>query len=247
MITSPTEKIEIAQTDAIVTLTLNRPEVLNAIDREMLDSLETIVTQLHRDTSVRALILTGSGERAFCVGADLKHIATFKADDIRQWVIDGNRIFSRIASLPVPVIAAINGYAIGGGLELAMTADLRFASDDANFSMPEVTHGWVPGWGGTHRLLHLIGEAKAKELVFLGERIDAETACQLHLVNRVINKADLMNATLAVAESLASKRQVALQAAKAALTRNPLAENGFEVSYDGFASSFCFTENLPPL
>ena len=247
MITSPTEKIEIAQTDAIVTLTLNRPEVLNAIDREMLDSLETIVTQLHRDTSVRALILTGSGERAFCVGADLKHIATFEADDIRQWVIDGNRIFSRIASLPVPVIAAINGYAIGGGLELAMTADLRFASDDANFSMPEVTHGWVPGWGGTHRLLHLIGEAKAKELVFLGERIDAETACQLHLVNRVINKADLMNATLSVAESLASKRRVALQAAKAALTRHPLAENGFEVSYDGFASSFCFTENLPPL
>ena len=247
MITSPTEKIEIAQTDAIVTLTLNRPEVLNAIDREMLDSLETIVTQLHRDTSVRALILTGSGERAFCVGADLKHIATFEADDIRQWVIDGNRIFSRIASLPVPVIAAINGYAIGGGLELAMTADLRFASDDAHFSMPEVTHGWVPGWGGTHRLLHLIGEAKAKELVFLGERIDAETACQLHLVNRVINKADLMNATLAVAESLASKRRVALQAAKAALTRHPLAENGFEVSYDGFASSFCFTENLPSL
>ena len=247
MITSPTEKIEIAQTDAIVTLTLNRPEVLNAIDREMLDSLETIVTQLHRDTSVRALILTGSGERAFCVGADLKHIATFEADDIRQWVIDGNRIFSRIASLPVPVIAAINGYAIGGGLELAMTADLRFASDDANFSMPEVTHGWVPGWGGTHRLLHLIGEAKAKELVFLGERIDAETASQLHLVNRVINKADLMNATLSVAESLASKRRVALQAAKAALTRNPLAENGFEVSYDGFASSTCFTENLPPL
>ena len=247
MITSPTEKIEIAQTDAIVTLTLNRPEVLNAIDREMLDSLETIVTQLHRDTSVRALILTGSGERAFCVGADLKHIATFEGDDIRQWVIDGNRIFSRIASLPVPVIAAINGYAIGGGLELAMTADLRFASDDANFSMPEVTHGWVPGWGGTHRLLHLIGEAKAKELVFLGERIDAETACQLHLVNRVINKADLMNATLSVAESLASKRRVALQAAKAALTRHPLAENGFEVSYDGFASSFCFTENLPPL
>ena len=247
MITSPTEKIEIAQTDAIVTLTLNRPEVLNAIDREMLDSLESIVTQLHRDTSVRALILTGSGERAFCVGADLKHIATFEADDIRQWVIDGNRIFSRIASLPVPVIAAINGYAIGGGLELAITADLRFASDDANFSMPEVTHGWVPGWGGTHRLLHLIGEAKAKELVFLGERIDAETACQLHLVNRVINKADLMNATLAVAKSLASKRRVALQAAKAALTRNPLAENGFAVSYDGFASSTCFTENLPPL
>ena len=239
---SPTRKIEIAQTDAIVTLTLNRPEVLNAIDREMLDDLETIVMQLHRDASVRVVILAGSGERAFCVGADLKHIATFEADDIRQWVIDGNRILSRIASLPVPVIAAINGYAIGGGLELALTADLRFASDDASFSMPEVTHGWVPGWGGTHRLRHLIGEAKAKELVFLGERIDAETACQLHIVNRVVNKSDLMDATLSVAESLASKSRIALQAAKAALTRNLLAENGFEVSYDAFASSVCFTD-----
>lgn len=241
MMSSPTRKIEIAQTDAIVTLTLNRPEVLNAIDREMLDDLETIVMQLHRDASVRVVILAGSGERAFCVGADLKHIATFEADDIRQWVIDGNRILSRIASLPIPVIAAINGYAIGGGLELAITADLRFASDDASFSMPEVTHGWVPGWGGTHRLRHLIGEAKAKELVFLGERIDAETACQLHIVNRVVNKSDLMDATLSVADSLASKSRIALQAAKAALTRNPLAENGFEVGYDAFASSVCFT------
>ena len=241
MMTSPTEKVEIAQTGEIVTITLNRPEVLNAIDREMLDSLETIITQLHRDTSVRAVILTGSGERSFCVGADLKHIAIFEADDIRQWVLDGNRIFSRLASLPVPVIAAINGYAIGGGLELAMTADLRFASDDASFSLPEVTHGWLPGWGGTHRLRHLIGEAKAKELVFLGERIDAETACQLHLVNRVVNKSDLMDATLSVAASLASKSRIALQAAKAALTRNPLPENGFEVSYEAFASSTCFT------
>ncbi len=241
MMTSPTEKIEISQTDAIVTITLNRPAVLNAIDREMLDGLETIVTQLHRDASARVVVLTGSGERSFCVGADLKHIATFEADDIRQWVIDGNRIFSRLASLPMPVIAAINGYAIGGGLELAMTADLRFASGDASFSLPEVTHGWVPGWGGMHRLLHLIGEAKAKALVLLGERIDAETACQLHLVSRVINKVDLMDATLSVAASLASQSRIALQAAKAALTRTPLPENGFEVSYEAFASSTCFT------
>ncbi|MFQ6040224.1 MAG: enoyl-CoA hydratase/isomerase family protein [Candidatus Poribacteria bacterium] len=234
-------KIVVNQTDGIITIQLNHPNVLNAVDREMLDALDAEITRLHRDESVRAVVLTGSGERAFCVGADLKHLATFDTTDIRQWVMDGNRVLNRLASLPVPVIAAINGYAIGGGLEITLACDLRIASDDSSFGLPEITHGWFPGWGGTHRLLNLIGEAKAKEMVFLGERVDAQTALNLGLVNRVVPKETLMAEVNKIAESLAEKSPVAVRAAKAALTKNPLSENGFEMFYEALALSTCFT------
>ncbi|MCZ6677556.1 MAG: enoyl-CoA hydratase/isomerase family protein [Candidatus Poribacteria bacterium] len=234
-------KILVRQTAGITTIQLNRPEKLNAIDREMLDELDEQTSLLHRDESVRVVVLTGSGERAFCVGADLNQVATFEPADIRRWVIDGNRVFSRLASLPVPVIAAINGYAIGGGLELALACDLRIAAADSSFGVPEITHGWFPGWGGTHRLLHIIGEAKAKEMVFLGERIDAQTAVGLGLVNRIVPTEALMAEVTKTAESLAEKSPVAIKAAKAALTRHPMPENGFEINYEALALSTCFT------
>ena len=164
------------QVNGIVTIQLNRPSVLNAINRRMLDQLDTEVARLHQDPSVRIVVLTGSGDRSFCVGADLNHIATFTPECIRKWVIDGNRMLSRLANLHVPVIAAINGYTIGGGLEAALACDLRIADDTSSFSLPEITHGWFPGWGGTNRLLNIIGETRAKEMIFLGERIDATTA-----------------------------------------------------------------------
>lgn len=235
------EKIVVSQTDGITTIQLNRPNVLNAVDRGMLDALDAEITRLNRDELVRVIVLTGSGERAFCVGADLKHIATFDTTDIRKWVIDGNRVLSRLASLPAPVIAAINGYAIGGGLEIALACDLRIASDDSSFGLPEITHGWFPGWGGTHRLLNLIGEAKAKEIVFLGERFDAQTALNLGLVNRVVPKEALMEEVTKIAESLVGRSTVAVRASKAALTRNPMPENGFEIFYEALALSTCFT------
>jgi enoyl-CoA hydratase len=235
------EKIVVHQTEAIATIQLNRPEKLNAVDREMLDILDVEVNRLHQDESVRVVVLEGSGERAFCVGADLNQIATFDSADIRRWVNDGNRILSRLANLPVPVIAAINGYAVGGGLEFALACDLRIASEDSSFGLPEITHGWFPGWGGTHRLLNVIGESKAKEMVFLGERIDAQTAQNLGLVNRVVPRENLADEVQQIAESLAQKSPVAVRAAKAALTRNPMPENGYEISYEALALSTCFT------
>ena len=234
-------KIVVRQTGAIATIQLNRPEKLNAVDREMLDGLDAEVNRLHRDESVRVVVLAGNGERAFCVGADLNHIATFDPADIRRWVNDGNRVLSRLANLSVPVIGAIHGYAVGGGLEFAMACDLRIASEDSSFGLPEITHGWFPGWGGTHRLLNIIGEAKAKEMVFLGERIDARTAHGLGLVNRVVPRETLMDEVEQIAESLAQKSPVAVKAAKAALTRNPMPENGYEISYEALALSTCFT------
>ncbi len=234
-------KIAVHQTEAITTIQLNRPEKLNAVDREMLDMLDAEVNRLHQDDSVRVVVLAGSGERAFCVGADLNHIATFAPPDIRRWVNDGNRVLSRLANLPVPVIASIDGYTVGGGLEFALACDLRIASEDSSFGLPEITHGWFPGWGGIHRLLNVIGEAKAKEMVLLGERIDAHTAHGLGLVNRVVPTENLADEVQQIAESLAQKSPVAVRAAKAALTRNPMPENGFEISYEALALSTCFT------
>ena len=234
-------KIAVHQTEAIITIRLNRPEKLNAVDREMLDMLDAEVNRLHQDESVRVVVLEGSSERAFCVGADLNHIATFAPADIRKWVNDGNRILSRLANLPVPVIAAIHGYAVGGGLEFALACDLRIASENSSFGLPEITHGWFPGWGGTHRLLNVIGEAKAKEMVLLGERIDVHTAQDLGLVNRVVPRENLTDEVQQIAESLAQKSPVAVRAAKAALTRNPMPEDGYEISYEALALSTCFT------
>ena len=234
-------KILVRKTEAIATIELNRPDKLNAVDREMLDTLDTVVNHLHRDESVRVVVLEGSGERAFCVGADLNQIATSDSADIRKWVNDGNRVLSRLANLPVPVIASIHGYAVGGGLEFALACDLRIVSDDSSFGLPEITHGWFPGWGGTHRLLNVIGESKAKELVFLGERIDAQTAYGLGLVNRVVPRDNLADAVQEIAQSLSQKSPVAVKAAKAALTRNPMPENGYEISYEALALSTCFT------
>ena len=234
-------KIAVRQTGAITTIQLNRPDKLNAVDREMLDMLDAEVNRLHQDESVRVVVLKGSGERAFCVGADLSQIATFDSADIRKWVNDGNRVLSRLASLPVPVIAAIHGYAVGGGLEFALACDLRIASEDSSFGLPEITHGWFPGWGGTHRLLNVIGESKAKELVFLGERIDAQTAHGLGLVNRVVPRERLLAEVSQIAESLSQKSPVAVSAAKATLTRKPMPENGYEISYEALALSTCFT------
>lgn len=234
-------KIVVRQTGSIATIQLNRPDKLNAVDREMLDMLDAEVSRLHQDESVRIVVLEGSGERAFCVGADLNHIATFNSADIRKWVNDGNRVLSRLANLSVPVIAAVHGYAVGGGLEFALACDLRIVSEDSSFGLPEITHGWFPGWGGTHRLLNAIGESKAKELVFLGERIDAQTAHGLGLVNRVVPRDNLAAAVQEIAQSLAQKSPVAVRAAKAALTRNPMPENGYEISYEALALSTCFT------
>ncbi len=234
-------KILVRQTEAITTIRLNRPEKLNAVDRAMLDMLDAEVNRLHQDESVRVVVLEGSGERAFCVGADLNHIATFAPPDIRRWVNDGNRVLSRLANLPVPVIAAVHGYAVGGGLEFALACDLRIASEDSSFGLPEITHGWFPGWGGTHRLLNVIGESKAKEMVLLGERIDAQAAQDLGLVNRVVPRENLAKEVQQIAKSLAQKSPVAVRAAKAALTRNPMPEDGYEISYEALALSTCFT------
>jgi enoyl-CoA hydratase len=204
--------------DAIATITLNRPAKLNALLPTMLALLERYCAQIEDDLSLRAVIVTGAGAKAFCVGADIGAWSTLEPLDMwRRWIREGHRVFTRLARLRQPVIAAIHGYALGGGLELALAADLRLAASDAHFALPETGIGTVPGWGGTHRLPALIGGARAKQLIFTGERIDARTAERWGLVNEVTPPGAVLSRARELATRIASRAPIAVQLTKQAL------------------------------
>ena len=177
----------------VLSLTLNRPDKLNCMDWEMLHQLETQVEEAEKDIDVNVLVVKGAGEKAFSSGADLKAFQALTADEARQWIMTGNRLFNKIEQLPKPTLAVMQGYALGGGLELALACDFRIAAENTVLSSPELQHGWLPGWGGMTRLRRLIGEAKAKEVVLLGQKISAQEAYRLGLLTRLI-RADQLQA-----------------------------------------------------
>jgi enoyl-CoA hydratase len=200
---------------AVATITLNRPDRLNALDPDMLARLEQFALELDRNTEVRVVIITGAGERAFCVGADVNAWAALEPIDMwRRWVRDGHRAFDLVARLRQPVIAALNGFTLGGGLELALAADIRIASAEAQFGAPEVKIGTVPGWSGTQRLPALIGVARAKQLILTGARIDSETAERWGLVNEVTSQDSLLARTRELAAEIEANSPHAVQLAK---------------------------------
>ena len=179
-------RILMEQDETIVTLTLNRADKLNAIDGAMLDALDEVLSQLEADRDCRAVILTGAG-RAFCAGADIKEWTALAPQEFGPtWGLRGHRLFDRLAGLSPPVIAAINGIAFGGGLELALCADLRIAAAEARLGLPEVTIAALPGWGGTQRLPRLIGPGRAKHMILTGQPVDAARAEAFGLVTEVV-------------------------------------------------------------
>ncbi len=171
--------------DSIATVTINRPDKLNALNDEVLNELSDVVAKIENDENARALIITGAGEKAFVAGADIKEINALDEQTGQEFSQKGQRVFQAIEDLRKPVIAAVNGYALGGGCELAMACHLRIAGDDAKFGLPEVGLGLIPGYGGTQRLAHLAGRANALEMILSGEQIDAEKALKVGLINRV--------------------------------------------------------------
>jgi enoyl-CoA hydratase len=200
--------------NTIATITLNRAEKLNALTPAMLAQLERISAELEQNQEVRVVLLTGSG-RAFCVGADIYAWSALEPLQMwRQWIRDGHRIFDRLARLPQPIIAVLNGYTFGGGLELALAADLRLAAEGIQLALPEVTLGTIPGWAGTQRLPRLIGTARAKQMIFTGERIDAVTAERWGLVNEVVAADNLMVRAAELAQTIARNAPVAVQSTK---------------------------------
>ncbi|MBB5443706.1 MULTISPECIES: enoyl-CoA hydratase/isomerase family protein [unclassified Paraburkholderia] len=207
--------IQFERSGAVAVVTLNRPEKLNALTPPMLMRLEAVAAELDTWTDVRAVVLTGSGTKAFCVGADINEWSALTPLDMwRQWVPRGHRIFDRWAALRVPVIAAINGHALGGGLELAAVADIRIADPAATFALPEAGIATCPGWSGTQRLVSIIGASKVKILALTGRRIDATRAHEIGLIDELASAGGVLNAALEMAEQIARLAPVSVQLTK---------------------------------
>jgi enoyl-CoA hydratase len=205
------EHVSIDRDDAVAVLTINRPKVLNALSAQTLDELRQAVLALRHDPSVRSIVVTGAGEKAFVAGADIGELAQQSPVAGRDHAVRGQHVFDLIENLGKPTIAAINGFALGGGCELAMACTLRIAADSARLGQPEINLGLIPGYGGTQRLARLIGPGPALDLLLTGRQIAADEALRLGLVNRVVAAADLLPEVRKLAALLASKAPVALR------------------------------------
>jgi len=198
-------------------LTLNRPEVFNCLNLETLQTMRGLLAEIALDRDLRVLVVTGAGDKAFCAGADLKERRTMNEQQVQLFIRTIRDTFSELEKLPKPVIAAINGVALGGGTELALACDLRVMSERAQMGLTETSLGIIPGAGGTQRLPRLIGKGKAKELIFTARRVQAEEALAMGLVNRVVSADELMPAVLQLAEEIAANAPIALAQAKHAI------------------------------
>lgn len=232
--------VRIDREGAIATITIDRPEKLNALDASVLAGLLDAAKELARAEGVRAAILTGAGEKAFVAGADIAAMKDMSPDEARAFARQGHALGEALEALPFPVIAAVNGFALGGGCELALACDFIHASEKARFGQPEVKLGVIPGFGGTQRLARRVGIARARELVYFGATLTAEQALAIGLVNAVHPAAELMPKVRELAEGIARMGPFAVAEAKRVLREGeerPLAEaNAIEV--DGFARCF---------
>jgi len=203
--------------DGIATVTVNRPKALNALNAATLKDLVSCFAGIAEDAAVKVVILTGSGEKAFVAGADISEMQPLDAVTAREFARLGHQLAAAIEALPKPVIAAVNGFALGGGCELSLCCDIRLAGENAKFGQPEVNLGVIPGFGGTQRLARLVGKGLAAELIMTGDMIDAAEAHRLGLANKVYPLAELLPAAQKMAAKIASKGLVAVAFAKAAL------------------------------
>jgi enoyl-CoA hydratase len=197
--------------DHILTVTLSRPKALNALNLELLDGLREIIQELYQNNDTKGLILTGDGDKAFVAGADIKEIASLTPDQAHELSKRGQELFKSIENCPKPVIAAVNGFALGGGCELAMACHIRIATENAKFGQPEVTLGLIPGYGGTQRLTQLIGRGKALELMLTSDMMSAQEAKALGLVNHVVsNKDELMDLAESIMKKIIANAPIAI-------------------------------------
>ncbi|MPZ16501.1 MAG: enoyl-CoA hydratase [Luteitalea sp.] len=252
------EHVLVAREGATATITVNRPAVLNALSRATLEEIETVVGELGADDAVRAVIVTGSGTKAFVAGADIRELADLSPVMGCAYARRGQRVFEALEQLGKPVVAAINGYALGGGLELAMACTFRLAADTAKLGLPEVTLGLIPGYAGTQRLTRLVGRGRALDLILTGRQVTAEEALAMGLVTRVVSASRLLDEAQQLAADLASRAPVALRCAMEAILRGgdlPLADAcAYEATLFGLVASTddmkegtrAFLEKRPP-
>ena len=239
--TSSFENLLIDRDGAVALVTVNRPKVLNALNMQTLDELRRAVLDLKRDDAIRAVVLTGAGEKSFVAGADINELATQTPTTGREHAMSGQHIFDLIEHMGKPVIAAINGFALGGGCELAMACTIRLAADTARLGQPEINLGIIPGYGGTQRLARIVGRGRALEMLLTGDMLTAQEAHRFGLVNRVFQAADLMAEARKLAATLAAKAPIAVRYILEAVHRGldmPFAEaQNFEATLFGLVAS----------
>lgn len=221
----------------IATITFNRPKALNALNGALLTEFSAALDEIRANEDIRVLVLTGGGEKAFVAGADISELATFNALQAKNFSQSGHRVIDKLQQLPIAVIAAVNGFALGGGTEIALACDFIYASEKAKFGLPEINLGIMPGFGGTQRLPRLIGANMAKELIFTGRMIDAGEARRIGMVNAVVPAEELMDTVRKTADEIASKGRVSLRAAKQAVDRGLDVDlaSGCAIEIDAFA------------
>ena len=229
-----------AQSDGITTITINRPSKLNALNRETIEELHSAFKSADEDKNTKVIIITGSGEKAFVAGADISEFANYSVAEGGQLAAKGQELlFDFVANLSTPVIAAVNGFALGGGLELAMAAHFRVASDNAKMGLPEVSLGVIPGYGGTQRLPQLVGKGRAMEMIMTAGMIDANQALQYGLVNHVVTLEELIPFTEKLAGKVMKNSSVAISGAiKAVNAAYDVDVNGFTVEIEEFGNCF---------
>lgn len=220
-------------------LVLNRPQALNALNTSMLRELNEILTSIESDKDLRVLVISGSG-RSFVAGADIKEMQAYDSLEAREYAELGLKTMKRIEDLAIPVIASVNGFALGGGCELALACEIRYASESAKFGQPEVGLGIIPGFGGSQRLARLVGLAQAKELIYTGKVIDSQEALRIGLVNRVFKNEELESESMKLADSIAKQSTSAVRYAKIAINSgiDAALANSFEYEKNLFSLSF---------
>ncbi|MGM9564569.1 enoyl-CoA hydratase-related protein [Evtepia sp.] len=231
--------VEVTKQGNIGIITMNRPEALNALSSAVFADLTKALDQVEHDDDVYVVIITGAG-RAFVAGADIGEMAHMNVEEGLSFSELGNGLLMRVDMFPKPTIAAVNGFALGGGCELSLACDIRIASEKAKFGQPEVGLGIIPGFGGTQRMARIIGTGPAMELIFTADTIDAKQAEKIGMVNHVVPAEELMDAAIAMAEKIASKAQVAIRTSKMALRRGIDCDINTAVTYEALAFATCF-------
>lgn len=234
------ENILVTTENNIQSITINRPDKLNALNKKTIDELSQAFSAAEKDASIKVIIITGSGQKAFVAGADISEFASFSVEQGKALSAEGHKkLFDLVQNLNTPVIAAVNGFALGGGLELAMSCHIRVASDNAKMGLPEVSLGVIPGYGGTQRLAQLVGKGKAMEMIMTADMISANDALSWGLVNHVVTQEELLAKCNEIASKIISKSSVAIASAIRAVNANYTdGVNGYSIEIDEFGKCF---------
>ncbi|HEY9205628.1 MAG TPA: enoyl-CoA hydratase-related protein [Candidatus Methanoperedens sp.] len=236
------EPIKLEKKKEIGIITLNRPETLNIVDTGMIQELGNSLTKMEIDEEIRAVIITGN--KNFCAGANIKELKEKHPSEAEDFSRLGHKVLSLVENLGKPVIAAVNGYALGAGCELALACDIRIAGESAKFGQPEVNLGLIPGFGGTQRLTRLVGAGKSKEMILTGRIIDAKEACSIGLVNKVTGDDELMGKAEEMALVIAKKSPIAVKIAKSLINKNQEIDRGLEMEIVSFSGCFASEDHI---